>query len=308
MCKYDIWAIAFKKDEDGCWRVKSYTPHKINTIKQSENEIHYVSGAVYDRKREQWILSGGIRDQYVSFWTLPHQELLTNMVRIDFKEESTDSVCYLITGQLTLEYTAQLIYAFERIPHKVVSTWIGENPEYIHYLLSHGFHVVLNEKPTIQTSANFQGVAALHGLRKIQEHGYKYCVRIRTDMLFRNLYHFNQILIPQFQENKLLCLCGMRSENPDLWYYLDLLIAGPVEKMIQFYSPMMTENEPRCAEIFWLESYLGHPATRKEDVQEVFSFCGKHFYQQPILCQWLGKGWEILHQYIREENSFIWYA
>jgi hypothetical protein len=230
------------------------------------------------------------------------------MIRIDYKQQSFDSTCYLITGLLTLEFTAQLIYSFEMIPNKVVSTWSDEKPEFIQFLISKGFDVILNEKPKIQTSANLQAVAAVSGLRRIKERGFKYCIRTRTDMLFRNINHLNNILIPQFQENKLLCLCGLKSENPYLLYYFDVLIAGTCNKMIQFFSPMMKEDETRCTEIFWLESFLGHPVSSKDDIQKVFSFCGESFYQQPILCEWLGKGWELLQHYIRKENNFIWYA
>ena len=82
MCNYNIWAIAFAKDPDGKWRVKSYTPERLNTEKGYEEEIHFVSGALFDRQRNQWILTGGVRDHHIAIWTLPHEDLLRKMVPV----------------------------------------------------------------------------------------------------------------------------------------------------------------------------------------------------------------------------------
>lgn len=82
MCDYNIWAIAFAKDPDGKWRVKSFTPERLNTEKGYEEEIHFVSGALFDKQRKQWILTGGVRDHHIAIWTLPHEELLRKMVTI----------------------------------------------------------------------------------------------------------------------------------------------------------------------------------------------------------------------------------
>jgi hypothetical protein len=82
MGNYNIWAIAFGKDEDGKWRVKSYTPERLNTEKGYEEEIHFVSGALFDKQRKQWILTGGIRDHHIAIWTLSHEDLLRKMVSV----------------------------------------------------------------------------------------------------------------------------------------------------------------------------------------------------------------------------------
>lgn len=82
-CDYNIWAIAFAKDDDGTWRVKQYTKERLNTEKNEEDEIHFVSGAIFDRRTQQWILSGGIRDHHCCFWTLPHSELRSKMTSIN---------------------------------------------------------------------------------------------------------------------------------------------------------------------------------------------------------------------------------
>jgi hypothetical protein len=80
MCDYNVWAIAFRKDSHGKWIVVSYTPQQINTQPDDRKEIHFVSGAVFDRLQNQWILTGGLRDTYMGVWIVPHEELLRKMV------------------------------------------------------------------------------------------------------------------------------------------------------------------------------------------------------------------------------------
>lgn len=79
MCDYNIWALCFKKDEDGKWRVKGYTPNRLNTVKGYEEEIHFVSGALFDTTKQEWILTGGVRDHHIGIWNIPHEDLLKQM-------------------------------------------------------------------------------------------------------------------------------------------------------------------------------------------------------------------------------------
>ncbi len=218
-----------------------------------------------------------------------------------------DSVCYLITGKLTLELAARLQVSFQKIPNKVLSVWITEDLHLLDYLHQNGFHIVTNFPPQVKSSGNMQSVCITNGLHKIIGMGFDKCIRVRTDMFFENIEHTTNVIVGQIQQ-KLVCLSGMSSENPKLWYYLDLLIAGRCQTMLKFFTPLMLENESRCAEMFWLESSLGRTCTTKEDVLEVFDFCGLSLYKQPVLCSWIDKGWEIFQHYIRPDNYFIWYA
>lgn len=80
MCKYNVWAISFYKDSHGKWMVLQHTPTHLNT--QPNNEIHFVSGAVFDKLNNQWILTGGVRDTLMGIWIIPHDELLRKMVSV----------------------------------------------------------------------------------------------------------------------------------------------------------------------------------------------------------------------------------
>lgn len=79
-CNYNIWAICFQKENDGKWKVKGYTKEQLN--KPAGNLIHFVSSAIYDKLKNQWILSGGIADHHVGIWLLPHDELNKKMTWI----------------------------------------------------------------------------------------------------------------------------------------------------------------------------------------------------------------------------------
>ena len=76
----NIWAICFQKENDGKWKVKGYTKEQLN--KPAGNLIHFVSSAIYDKLKNQWILSGGIADHHVGIWLLPHDELNKKMTWI----------------------------------------------------------------------------------------------------------------------------------------------------------------------------------------------------------------------------------
>ena len=221
--------------------------------------------------------------------------------------EAMNSICYLITGKLTLELVARLQVSFQHVPNKVISVWVDEDLRFLDYLHQHGFQIVMNFPPQVKSSANLQAACIVNGLHKIIGMGFEKCIRVRTDMFFENIEHATNVIAGQIRE-KLVCLSGMSSESPKLWYYLDLLIAGRCETMLKFFSPLMKKDESRCAEMFWLETYLGRKCTTKEDVLEVFEFCGQHLYGQPVLCHWIDKGWELFQHYIRPGNYFIWYA
>jgi hypothetical protein len=216
-----------------------------------------------------------------------------------------NSFCFLVTGKLTPEYVAYAQYSYQSIPHKVLSTWQSTDSILLHSMQSFGFTIVVNEEPVIKNSANFQSVCIVNGLHKIKEMGYKHCIRCRTDFIFERLPLLLDIVAPRIQ-TKLLCLSGMSSEVPKYWYYLDVIIAGNCDTMIQFFQPLMIEDK-EFAEKFWLESYLGRPLKTKDDVKEVFDFFGLALLNQPISAHWVEKGWEVFHCYARSSNSFIWY-
>jgi hypothetical protein len=82
MCDYNVWAISFWKDSHGRWTIAHYTPEQLNTQADGNKEIHFVSGAIFDKLKQQWILTGGVKDKNMGIWILSHEELLRKMVPV----------------------------------------------------------------------------------------------------------------------------------------------------------------------------------------------------------------------------------
>jgi hypothetical protein len=74
---YNIWCIAFTKI-DNKWKIKGYTEERLN--KGNPRLISFVAGAVYDKQKESWILSGGYRDEEIGIWTIEHIYLKSKMI------------------------------------------------------------------------------------------------------------------------------------------------------------------------------------------------------------------------------------
>ena len=72
---YNIWCICFYKVDK--WIVKGYTENQINTT--TNHAVNYVSGALYDKINNQWILSGGYNSRSLGFWYVKHDMLLSKM-------------------------------------------------------------------------------------------------------------------------------------------------------------------------------------------------------------------------------------
>jgi hypothetical protein len=217
-----------------------------------------------------------------------------------------NDLCYIITGKVSRDMIGPLLQLYSDVPNKILSTWYDTEFEWLAAFYAHGFTIVLNTPPEVKTSANYQSTCAYNGCCKAEALGFKTCIRMRTDMFPYPIQH----LTTRLQQNltdKLLCLAGMSSEQPKLWYYLDALIMGRTELLLRFFTPQQKADDQRCAEIFWLEEYIGHSATEKSDVLEAFTFCGKQLQGQPLHCQWHEKGWELFQCYIRPSNNFIWY-
>ena len=75
---YNIWCMCFYKNDDtNQWVIKGYTKEQLNS--NPNNDICFVSGAIYDNIKSQWILSGGFNDKFIGFWILKHDYLLSKM-------------------------------------------------------------------------------------------------------------------------------------------------------------------------------------------------------------------------------------
>jgi hypothetical protein len=74
---YNIWCVAFTKVTPTKWAIKGFTKERLNN--NDITQISFAEGAVYDKIKDSWIVSGGYRDQALGFWTISHGDLKSRM-------------------------------------------------------------------------------------------------------------------------------------------------------------------------------------------------------------------------------------
>jgi len=74
---YNIWCVAFTKVTPTKWAIKGFTKERLNN--NDITQISFAEGAVYDKIKDSWIVSGGYRDQALGFWTISHEDLKSRM-------------------------------------------------------------------------------------------------------------------------------------------------------------------------------------------------------------------------------------
>jgi hypothetical protein len=74
---YNIWCVAFTKVDDNKWKIKGFTQERLND--NDITQISFAEGAIYDKEKEQWIVSGGYKDHVLGFWTISHEDLISRM-------------------------------------------------------------------------------------------------------------------------------------------------------------------------------------------------------------------------------------
>ena len=74
---YNIWCVAFTKINDKKWKIKGFTQERVND--NDITQISFAEGAVYDKQKESWIISGGYNDHVLGFWTISHEDLKSRM-------------------------------------------------------------------------------------------------------------------------------------------------------------------------------------------------------------------------------------
>lgn len=219
-------------------------------------------------------------------------------------------VCVVITGKLEAQFIEPLIetYRLEDPKNKLVSTWNDQPTEFVEYLRKNGFMVIQGEYPSHVTSANLQATSIHRGLVKAKDHGFKYAMRMRTDVAckgdtFQTLKRIVCSHTLALQSQKLTILCGIEY-NPQLRYYYDVLFASNLETMMKFFGVQQTPDDSRYVEKYWVETYSGKTNLTRDDLKEVFDFCLGDCRREGIQMSWLSKGYDIIRGYCG--GYYIW--
>ena len=229
----------------------------------------------------------------------------------DALKVAESDVCVVITGKLEAQFIEPLIetYRLEDPKNKLVSTWNDQPTEFVEYLKKNGFTVIQGEYPSHISSANLQATSIHRGLVKAKDDGFKYAMRMRTDVAcngetFQRLKRIvcSQLVklqsgdVTSVNGQRLTILCGIEY-NPQLRYYYDVLFASSLETMMKFFGVQQTPGDSRYVEKYWVETYSGKTNLTRDDLKEVFNFCLDGCRREGIEMQWLSKGYNIIRGY-----------
>ena len=206
---------------------------------------------------------------------------------------TANTTAVVITGVLEEIFVENLIASYADIisPLKIISTWNDQNEEYVNRLRMNGFVVLQSEYPKNKTSANIQIYSTQVGILYAQNLGYEYICRSRTDIFPFNFNTFLDVIGHLYSE-KITVLCGLKQEI--CVYFLDVIILGPIDKMLKFFGKTVAADDSRPIEVFLSEEYYGKNNLTKEDVKSEIHFCLKDCKENGIEFIWYrSKYWGI---------------
>ena len=155
---------------------------------------------------------------------------------------------YLITGLVHPALVEFLLKSYTWCDHKILSTWDTTPPEILSKFTDQGFKLCLSTPDTLYHP---QSVPIANGVAYAKTLGYSYVIRSRTDIFSDRFQLYMESSRPLYTQ-KLTILAAIYTYK---LYFLDILVAGSIESMVEFYAyhPI---DDPRYNECFLLESYL----------------------------------------------------
>lgn len=207
-----------------------------------------------------------------------------------------NDTCYVITGLIHKEYLKLLIESYKDIKHKIVSTWYDQDEKSLNKLRENNFLVVQDNYPKNNKQTNYQSKAIYNGCLKAKELGFKYVIRMRTDIICNKSVEFVNLLKTQyFPKNKMVSFCGI--ETQDGVYFYDVMIAGKIDEVTDFFKNEQSMDDNRYIEKYLLEMKLNKTNITRDDVVSIFNFCYKSCEKSAIYFLFLKYDMEIITTY-----------
>jgi len=197
-----------------------------------------------------------------------------------------DKTIVIITGQLNFMFVDNLLESYKDVTHKMVSTWADQDEELLNILSLNNFNILRNDYPSYINSTNVQIHSTRMGLLEAQRLGFKYICHTRTDVFPLNYRDFLDSCAHLYTE-KPSVLCGI----PTNVYFMDILVAGPIDKMLQFYNKLQERGDTRGPETYLLEEYLGKRNLTKDAVKSSLNICLNVCRQRGIEFIWVRPAW-----------------
>jgi len=206
-----------------------------------------------------------------------------------------NDTCVVISGLLKNEYINALLITYKNVKNKIITTWEDQPKELIEMLKNNGFIIVLSKPITFDSynqhiSTLVQITTIKKGIEKANELGFKYVIKMRTDITCNNFELFCKV-IENMYKNKITVLCGIFN------YFSDLMVAGPIEEMILFYKNIPSNKDTRSPERYLMEEYMNDPNTTVEQFKSKVNFCLPEVRKYNITMYFISKRWEIIFDY-----------
>ena len=178
-----------------------------------------------------------------------------------------ENTAIVLTGLLNSRFVNLIRQFYNNIPNVIVSTWNDQDSYLIDDLSANGFTVLLHDYPEHANSTNVQIYAAQKGVLYAQSLGFKYAYHSRTDVFPLNYAKFIGS-IKDLYESKLTVVSGLSHA-----YILDILVVGPIEKLLKLYNNLQEPDDNRYVEIFLMENYYNKTNLSRDDIRSEINFC-----------------------------------
>lgn len=188
-------------------------------------------------------------EQFFSYRERPKYPSKQKM--INCVDSNCSDIAVILQGPLMKEhdFTLETIRLYKQLYSKmkiIVSTWCGEDIEYIEKIKKEGAIVVVSETPERSgyLNINYQIVSTNAGIEKAKELNVKYICKSRTDQrLYKNnVFEFMKSLIDSFSSNnsvqngRIVCLGTQFGSMIRPYYLSDFMYFGTVDEIVKMFS------------------------------------------------------------------------
>lgn len=172
----------------------------------------------------------------------------------------------LFTGKIYTSEFESFLEQTKNIEHKFASIWENEEPIYKKKLIEHNFTVIVNsiDQQVVYTPAS---ISIVNGFQRIKEEGFDFVLKTRFDVLSSDYPRYLELL-QKGDPEKINVLSGIHT---NILFFLEIMAYGTIENMCKFYT-LQEKKDPRCPEVFAMETYSGKRNLTEEDIRSIFTF------------------------------------
>jgi hypothetical protein len=186
----------------------------------------------------------------------------------------------VLQGRLSNYFIVQnIIQIYKDIKNDVIiSTWVNEDTRLIDILKENGFNILLNELPEYLgiNNCNLQTISTQKGIFNFLESDYTHVLKMRTDMIPRNLdytsYSVNIFIdiLKSISITDLVFLCWFDKYDKD--YLCDFFSFGPIDKSYKFWNVFQKLDDNYSPEHFLTYMYTGLDDPKYHEIKNIFKF------------------------------------